>query len=365
MNKINKEKCISKDLYICLTYRHVFFSLWLSLTKPERESEILICSNHQNITDEAINICHIHDLGIKVKFIDEKKIHGLFAKDNILSKLPYIGRYFRVDGFRIKTIFDYIEDDTPVSKFSDLYIFHDQNIISKHYLRKSKAVLIEDGKVNYAKTRVTPGIIKPIYRFILGCNPKYRVIGDHPKICKILLTNPNKSLCEVSHKVLPLYNHLNFDACVINQLTLSFNIDSPELSYDADNVMLLTQPLDWAGFCTTEEKVNIYIKICEYLVSKGKTVYIKPHPKEEPIDYECCLSFIGGRILNAKAPLEVLSFVLYDYKVEYISLLTSSEIFECNKFKSVKNLVDDLREWKADNFEKIKELALESIKKDY
>ena len=358
------------EIYVCMTTRHVFYAIWLILSRKSMENAlVLICTNHQEISDIEINIDFIEGLGVKIHLVDESEIERKFKDKNLIYFIPYIGRYYSLYYGGFNTIYNNIAKQLGSFDLinTKVFSFHDRNLITKYFLKSGFVTLIEDGLANYIEQKNKLLSLKTIARIFLGYHPLLRIMGEHKKINKILLTKPENCHFKIKTKVCNLLCDLNFNQNILDILPKLFYLRSTVSSYYNDGtIIFLTQPLDCASFCTKTRKIEVYENIIKKLLSKFKDVHvvIKPHPNEITSEYDkLYLGSLGDRvsIIKGSCPLEALSLSQGFSNLKVISLYTSAEFFYNSHLHPVNNLIGDVKVWSSHNIDLIERIAIENI----
>ncbi|UXU74440.1 MULTISPECIES: polysialyltransferase family glycosyltransferase [unclassified Paracoccus (in: a-proteobacteria)] len=161
------------------------------------------------------------------------------------------------------------------------HIYLSGNFLSKTLRRRCDTlVLREEGLLNYHSLRFGPG--KALLRLASGKSPRRHYMGEESWIDRIELDDP---------QALP--PRLRAKARQLGLAQLMQRL-SPELARDIaalfwqgplpdlrqGGALLLTQPLDQVGICSTAEKQAIYRTIRDRLTQAGLNVVIKRHPRE-------------------------------------------------------------------------------------
>jgi len=93
-----------------------------------------------------------------------------------------------------------------------------------------------------------------------------------------------------------------------------FNLDT--LHVPAPSVLILTQPLARAGYCTRREQVALFESVCRTYAA-DHTVFVKPHPADKA-DYGS-LADLGATILDKGFPIDLFEYtgVVFDLGVTF------------------------------------------------
>ncbi|EGQ8295092.1 hypothetical protein GTW31_13550 [Vibrio parahaemolyticus] len=349
----------NENVFICLTIRHLFFAICISLTKKV-SSTIIYCTNHQPLSDELVNFEILEAFNIRIIRYDETSI---YAEKEWLQLIPYIGRHYSFSGKKLKNILNETYqkfEKVGLDDARELYVFHDRSLLTKAIIKRRSVKLIEDGLANYRKQKIKPFSLRFFYRMLKGYSPFNRVMGEDKNVSEIYLSNPALACPEVKNKVKDLKYEYSLNESLLSSLINVFHKSNGIDEIENNAVIILTQPLDWAGFCSNEKKVDIYKILVNILHHNGCDVYIKPHPRENMEQYKC---IFNAKIISQKLPLEVLSMHLSKKNIEYYSLYSSSEYLSDGEFKPVTNLIEDDSDWLESNLDSIVEIAIENIKK--
>ncbi|QSZ84898.1 hypothetical protein FYK30_10430 [Escherichia albertii] len=205
--------------------------------------------------------------------------------------------------------------------FDVTYIYHSGPFTAKAIRNNSnKIILREDGLSNYVIHPLHP--LKRIARFFCFLSPFGQVWGEERWINSIEVESPNLLPNRIKHKakklsINALLDGLN-DACK-KLLIDSFELDDIFLSDNFQTCLILTQPIDDFGACSTEQKKSIYSKIAQKFIDKGFKVFVKFHPKEE------IYTLPVTHFIPKDFPVELLQYILHK-KFDYCIALCSTSL---------------------------------------
>ncbi len=167
--------------------------------------------------------------------------------------------------------------------FDVAYVYHPGFFLSKVVAgRSARVVMRESGYANYVQHRVAPG--KALARLAFGRSPIHQVWGEERWVDEIQVVRPDQLPPSVRHKG----SRLAVDD-VMRQLppttsraiARAFWGDAPAVPpTTAPTALVLTQPIDQLGLCTTSEKEALYEEIADRLTDLGYDIVVKAHPRE-------------------------------------------------------------------------------------
>jgi len=228
-----------------------------------------------------------------------------------------------------------------------LWLFNEWNKMARLFrLLLPQYSDIEEGEGNYLKARLP--WYKTLPRILKGMPARYRVLGDNPHCNEIWVTEPERLPSLVRSKG----RQIDFlDSQRVTDLIGKIFRTSAMTESSLNTVILATQPLDGLDGISNSAKAGFYEVIIDRLNALGKTVILKPHPKEDAKDYSGLTS--KATLVPAKIPLETLIFGSAD-KIVIVTVISSAGMgYEtyCERIKLCNNIYeyqDKLREWVAD-----------------
>ncbi len=166
-------------------------------------------------------------------------------------------------------------------RYRTAYIYLSGNFVSKTLRRRCETIVLrEEGLLNYHSLNVGPG--KALLRLLAGRSPRRHVMGEETWIDRIELNHPEALPPHLHPKAarLSLTGLLDgLPAGMARDLVRIFWEGAPPAPIEGA-ALVLTQPIDRAGFCSTAEKRAIYRTIRDRLARAGFAVVVKHHPRE-------------------------------------------------------------------------------------
>lgn len=202
---------------------------------------------------------------------------------------------------------------------------------SSFVLRNHDYIMVEDGLLNYAPYPYNDREhrLNGLWHILLGKDYDTRrtVAGSENRCVRIHLTgiteikNAQVAKKAVIHTMDELWNASELSKrSFINAVFGVSHIDMSDLQgYDS---ILLMQPYAIEGGLTDEEEHDAYSWIIKHIPSKK--LVIKPHPRDKR-NFE--LLYPGIKILNTKAPMELLALNGIRFKFAYTITSTAAFLF--------------------------------------
>ena len=168
-------------------------------------------------------------------------------------------------------------------RFGTGYVYHPGFFLSKVLAGHCDTVVMRDsGYANYVRHRVTWGRAVP--RLLAGRSPRYQTWGEERWVDRIEVVRPEGLPPRVRHKA----SRLTLDQLMgslprdrARSLAAAFwTGPRPAASRHKPAALLLTQPIDQLGICTTDQKVLLYSEIADRLRSRGFEIVVKTHPRD-------------------------------------------------------------------------------------
>lgn len=287
---------------------------------------------------------------IKAKFYARSSFSmGEFLDKNISLSLNY--GLTSANRFLVK----YFCDNFGLNGTEAYFGFHDKTFFAKFYIKCRDFTLVEDGLVNYTSTKVIGGPLKKSLRYCLGYHPNIQIMGEAKCIKNIVLFEKKMVPKSIETKC----DRINIQKTLKDQDFVDF-CNSVFCFHTSKNAYttFLTQGVDVAGLCSTEQKLTLYGNLCRFIVNKtGQKLVVKPHPSEEEDVYEKLFDEDANILIaDAKVPFEI--YALNDAQnSRYLSLQTSGFGGLIRSDLSSLNLIDDVNEWKNFDVSKIEFIA--------
>lgn len=267
-------------LYICSTYYHVYITLLKLFSCHESQKiDLVICDDIPNgkLLSDRIRKTSLFS---NVWFIRQREFPTTDSKNLIDAIISQHRR--RAAAIRPMLPFS-------VHDYEDIYIYHDGTALGS-YLNDEKCSyhLIEDALnfYQYVYQSSQAQLMYPHnfrYKMRKLLRAGYFPLGESIYILDIEV-NEKSNLQIPSTKVIEkpraeLEQVLTPDR--VQKLYEIFGYTWTS-SLEAYKAIILTEPLYQDNFCSTQEEHHqIYRSITDFLCSKGFSVYIKPHPRDD------------------------------------------------------------------------------------
>ncbi len=290
---------VAEELHLCNNYRHLLFALADILGRGAR-ARIIYLEDEAPLSDAFKQRLQDGYPGIRMLYsTDAAQIAGF-------DGLRWSGPLRRNLGFDLARGFRFATRwPLPLlegARFAIGYFYHSGLFTAKPASAScDRVVLRESGLNNY--TTLTVPLPKALLRAACGLPPFRQVWGDERWVDAIEVTHPE----QLPHAVRAKGTSLTFarllarlDPQKATTLAHLFVPTPPVLEpSEAPRAVLLTQPLDAIGLCTTDEKHGIYRQIVTELHRLGYDVHLKHHPTETPYPLAGCGT------LASKFPIEL------------------------------------------------------------
>ncbi|KOO06686.1 polysialyltransferase family glycosyltransferase [Vibrio hepatarius] len=306
--------------HLCITYNHLLYALSSAIIKNKARHTIYMPTDYQFVPESTrINLVNTFP---EVKFVFEEESFFLEEFMTMPSFFPSIvKRNLSIQKYRFIRPFSW--KGSLLSKpFSLLYIYHSGPFLAKVLAGNSKKTILRgDGFANYKERKI--GVLKGSIRFAFGLPFSKQVWGEEPWVDEIEVVDPsllpnnvvkNKSSKLDIGSIVKVCNEDHFKRAIIDCFSLNI---LPNSDFES-SVLFLTQPLDTAKLCSTEDMHRINNLVIDFFVQRGLTVYIKQHPREDYKTYKNTLE------LSRSAPIEIYS--LLGVKFAYAVSLHSAGI---------------------------------------
>ncbi|AOV97390.1 hypothetical protein A9798_10775 [Edwardsiella hoshinae] len=313
----------NQEIHVCITFRQLIFAV-IDLSNKNTEGVIVFLIDYQNISFD-----------IRYRLIKNfKKIKFLFIKENCMvnefscfsERIPGLLRRNLSFSLTDMKIFlgtrKWVPEIFKKYYFDVAYIYHSGPFVSKVMRAVSdKIILREDGLSNYLIHPIT--LIKAISRLFFFLSPTGQVWGEEKWVNSLQVESPEKLPMRVIHKASKIsFEEIASKLSLNNRQKLldsfSFEACLPKTK-NIKTCLILTQPIDSVGICSTKDKIFFYNIISEKFLSLGYIVYMKNHPKEKVFSLPNVID------LAREFPVELISFVA-DIKFTYCVALCSTSI---------------------------------------
>lgn len=167
------------------------------------------------------------------------------------------------------------------SQYRTAYVYLTGKFTAKTLGRRSESVVLrEEGLGNYHSLPF--GLGKAVLRLATGRSAKRQIMGEERWIDRIEVSQPKALPLALQAKA----RRLSF-ADLMAALPWNTRRDLAELFWEgpamrpvAKTALILSQPIETAGFCSAMEKHAVYQHIADTLERSGFSVILKRHPRE-------------------------------------------------------------------------------------
>lgn len=168
-------------------------------------------------------------------------------------------------------------------RFGTGYVYHPGFFLSKVVAGHSdRVVMRDDGYANYVRHRVPLKRVVP--RLLAGRSPRYQTWGEEPWVDEIQVVRPDQLPHRIQHKASRLMLDDLMSEMSDHQARKLANAfwgsTEPPATGEHPTALILTQPLDQLGICTTTEKADLYQEIVDRVRKRGLDIVVKCHPRE-------------------------------------------------------------------------------------
>lgn len=163
------------------------------------------------------------------------------------------------------------------------YVYHPGYFLSKVVAGRCQQVVMRDcGYAAYVRHRVPWS--RKATRVVARRSPRWQIWGEERWVDRIQVARPELLPASVRHKaervaIDELMGAL--EPITAQRIADAFWGDAEQIRLGSEpTALLLTQPIDDLGMCTTAEKRALYAGIARRLRDRGFAVAVKPHPRE-------------------------------------------------------------------------------------
>ncbi len=344
------------NIYVCSTVRHLLFALLRANSLAGESHYILFFSDYQNAALTGWNLRHL-PANISVFDVARSRFRAHLG-GSPRGRLCYFMamRNWRAPGALKAPLRALLAEAAPAlpgvagdGASPQLWLFNERNKMARLLrLLIPRFALIEDGESNY-RVLVCPWWKWPD-RLLRGLPPRARALGEESRCTAIWALEPGRLPARVRHKGQRI-DFLDQPGAV--QFVDGLFGECAGVTRDARRIILATQPFRIPGV-NLADKQRVYDRIVHYLAALGRPVVLKPHPAEDPGDYD----FLEGRVARVpgKIPIEVM-LIGNAEPVTVLSVLSSAGMgFEryCRRLKLCEDspsnalYLQTVRSWIAD-----------------
>lgn len=168
--------------------------------------------------------------------------------------------------------------------FSTGFVYHPGFFVSKVAAGHCDRIVMRDsGYANYVRHPVPPG--QWVLRLLSRQPPRWQTWGEESWIDAIEVAQPDRlparARCKATRQTLDdVMERLPPDTALAIAAAFWGEHPAPD-NVAGRRALLLTQPIDELGMCSTNAKCELYENIADRLRSKGFGIVVKPHPREQ------------------------------------------------------------------------------------
>jgi Alpha-2,8-polysialyltransferase (POLYST) len=279
--QLNQNVDEARDVFLCGTRRHLLMAL-ATIAQAGRSATLIYLEDALPISAEMRT--RLKQACPQVTFIFTKDSDQIAAFARLPRMVPAIVRrnltfggmwgVMRPDAWQCPLIKD--------QRFGTGYVYHSVFFMAKVLAgRCDQMVLREDGLSNYVGREVPP--FKAALRLLCGLSPRHQIWGEERWIARIEVSRPDDLPTAVRAKAVRLSFRDVMEGLPVptaRRIAAAFLPEVPQLAQGTRTAILLTQPLDAVGICSSAQMQQIYTEIADRLMRAGYRVYVKPHPTE-------------------------------------------------------------------------------------
>lgn len=212
----------------------------------------------------------------------------------------------RGGGLRLLRPADWVSATLGDRRFDVGHVYHAGFFMAKVVAgRCSRVVLRESGLHNYATLPVPP--LKALVRLISGLAPHRQIWGEERWIDVIEVAHPERLPAALRHKARRFrFADIGRNGAPddrMRRLAALFLPEAASLPAGPDAALILGQPIDAMGLCSTDAKAALYAGIARRLATGGYRVLLKPHPRDPAFRID------GVQTLPPDFPIEIWPFL--------------------------------------------------------
>lgn len=296
------------NVHLCNTYRQMLMALSDIMAKGERATVIYL---QDYLPIGVPEQCRLQEICSNVEFVytsDAKELQ-IFRQlprwvPGILSRNIRLNRY----GMPVRP-HDWRPDYLSGRSFATGYVYHSGFFMSKIIAGISNEIVLrEDGYTNYTPHNVR-GYLKQLIRWLSGLPPHIQIFGEEKWVTRIEMSSPDQLPPSIRYKA----RQLLFDdlmkaipastACSLAGTFAPTSASFCKETVAEKTVLLLTQPIEIAGMCSKERKVELYQGVVDWMNAHDCRVFVKNHPRESLFELQRTITIPGS------FPIEAWPFV--------------------------------------------------------
>lgn len=270
-----------KNVYFGLTYYHIVYAI-LHSQYSNKSSRIYVSIDYLKMSDDFYERLKKSGFFTEVIFFSEMDLRSdLFSflekETNINVAGPVLEEKIR----------EYFKNIINIYTDEDVYVFNMKQLFYGYLdFITDKIILIEDG-YRSINQQITSHRFKGRFNLLEKYSGKYfpSTKIESGKIEKIIVNNISDldgQNLEIEIEELNYVNMINnLDNDKLNELLKVFDVNKME--FDENIVLVLTQPLARAEYCTLLDQYLLYRKVIRELSKEGYKIVIKIHPADKNI----------------------------------------------------------------------------------
>ena len=305
-------------LHVCHNYRQLLHAM-IDARRTAEPATIVYLQDDLPVPENVQEPLSQHCPSARLVFVLDRDMADRFA--NLPNWLPAIARRnvrFPVNGGALPR--QWRPPEFSGQHFGTGYIYHPGFFSAKMLAGLCDLVVMrESGMNNYIELSVPA--FKGFLRALTGMSARRQIWGEERWIDEIEVEMPDMLPQPVRHKArkMRFADVLQSDQSgLIRDVVKLLAPSVDEIEIPHGSALMLTQPIDELGLCSTTEKQAIYGYLAEALSLRGFQVFVKNHPRERSY------SLSGARNIPHGFPIEAWALVHPDSFTLAIALHSAS-----------------------------------------
>lgn len=276
------------EVHLCGNYSHLLVATAdLASRRDLRSSpaELVFIDDHLELGDRLLD--HLVELtGARVRRVSDRASIEAFAR--LPRFLPGMLRRNVSWTDRGRPILprSWAPASLAGTRYDIGFVYHPGFFLSKVIAGRCDRIVMRDsGYANYVRHAVPMGRALP--RLLAGRSPRFQTWGEEPWVDEIEVVRPDRLPQRIRHKA----SRLTLDGLMAalpshtsRAVAAAFwGSETAPSAPRAATALILTQPIDQLGFCSTAAKNALYDGIARRLEDEGFEIAVKPHPLERDI----------------------------------------------------------------------------------
>lgn len=273
-------------LHLCNSYRQLLLAL-AEVLATEAPATVVYLDDDLPLCAPVRARIEATCPGVRFLWISDRHEMQAFARlprwlPALIRRNLSVGRA-AAGGWRLMRPADWTSGALGARRFDVGHVHHAGFFMAKVVAgRCDRVVLHESGLHNYARLPVPP--LKALLRLLSGMAPHRQFWGEERWIDEIAVARPDLLPAPLRHKArrwsadLAGRNSALTDR--MRRLAAIFLPAAGELSAGPDTALILGQPIDTMGLCSSAAKAALYAGIARRLGASGFRVLLKAHPRD-------------------------------------------------------------------------------------